>query len=52
MATHPQQPFEVEDYERWKAGHEEIIERKAAGKTSQKVYRSVEEANTITVLLV
>jgi len=53
MVTHLHVGLKVEDYARWKAGYDASIEqRKASGEISYKVYRSVDEPNTITVLSV
>ena len=53
MVTHLHVGFKVENYERWKAGYDASIEqRKASGEISYKVYRNVDEPNTVTVLSV
>ena len=53
MVTHVHVGFKVEDYERWKEGYDASIElRKAAGEVSFKVFRNVDDPNTVTVLSV
>jgi len=53
MVTQLHVGFRVEDYERWKAGHDESLEaRKAAGEISFTVYRNADDPNVITVLAV
>ncbi len=53
MVTHLHVGFKVENYERWKEGYDANIEqRKAAGEISFKVFRNVDDPNTVTVLSV
>lgn len=53
MVTHLHIGFEVENYERWKEGYDASIEqRKAAGEISFKVFRNLDDPNTVTVLSV
>ena len=53
MVTHVHVGFKVENYERWKKGYDASIEqRKAAGEISFRVFRNVDDPNTVTVLSV
>jgi len=53
MVTHLHVGFKVEDYERWKQEYDASIEqRKATGEISFKVFRNVDDPNTVTVLSV
>jgi len=53
MVTHLHVSFKVENYERWKEGYDASLEqRKAAGEISFKVFRNVDDPNTVTVLSV
>ncbi len=53
MVTHLHVGFKVENYEKWKAGYDASIEqRKAAGEISFRVFRNVDEPNSVTVLSV
>lgn len=53
MVTHMHAGFKVKDYDQWKKAYDSHIEqRKAAGEASFKVFRGVEDPNTVTVLSV
>lgn len=53
MVTHLHVAFKVNDYDQWKKGYDASIEqRKAAGEISFKVFRNVDDPNTVTVLSV
>jgi quinol monooxygenase YgiN len=53
MVTHLHVGFKVKDYEQWKEEYDASTEqRKAAGETSFRVFRNVDDPNTVTVLSV
>ena len=53
MVTHLHVGFKVENYERWKEGYDASLKmRKASGEISFKVFRNVDDPNTVTVLSV
>lgn len=53
MVTHLHVGFKVKDYDEWKKGYDESIEdRKASGEKSFRVFRDVDDPNTVSVLCV
>ena len=53
MVTHLHVGFKVSNYEQWKKEYDASIEqRKASGELSFKVFRNVDDPNTVTVLAV
>jgi quinol monooxygenase YgiN len=53
MVTHLHVGFKVKNYEQFKQGYDASIEgRKASGEVSYKVFRNVDDPNTVTVLSV
>jgi quinol monooxygenase YgiN len=53
MITHLHVAFKVNDYARWKQGYDASRElRKTSGELSFKVFRNVDDPNTVTVLSV
>jgi len=53
LVTHLHVGFKVKDYEGWKQAYDGHVEqRKAAGELSFRVFRNVDDPNTVTVLSV
>ena len=53
MVTHLHVGFKVKDYEAWKQSYDSHLEqRKAAGELAFRVFRNVDDPNTVTVLSV
>ncbi len=53
MVTHLHAGFKVENYQHWKEGYDASLEaRKASGEKSFRVFRNVDDPNTVTVLSV